>query len=202
MASKITKIPVSIRVSKKFSGRSLKRHGPAMSRAARSCWPQANRMPAKSGAHRDARSDVSMCDNEKIAPSKGLRITTETFRSEPDGNTIKVQFIRPDTAERLPCVYYIHGGGMQSMSCFDGMYRAWGRIIAAQGVAVAMVDFRNALSPSSAPEVAPFPAGLNDCVSGVKWVHANAARLNIDPRASSSRARAAAATSRSPPASS
>jgi acetyl esterase/lipase len=78
-------------------------------------------------------------------------------------------------------VYYIHGGGMQVMSCFDGMYRSWGRIIAAQGVAVAMVDFRNCLTPSSAPEIAPFPAGLNDCVSGVKWLHANAAKLGVDP---------------------
>ena len=40
----------------------------------------------------------------------------------------------------------------------------------AQGVAVAMVDFRNCLTASSAPEVAPFPAGLDDCVSGVRWV--------------------------------
>ncbi len=123
-----------------------------------------------------------MCDNEDVAPSKGLAITTESFRSEPDGNTIKIQYIRPDTAERLPCVYYIHGGGMQYFSCFDGMYKAWGRILAAQGVAVAMVDFRNALRPSSAPEVAPYPAGLNDCVSGVKWVASHADRLNIDAR--------------------
>ena len=42
-----------------------------------------------------------------------------------------------------------------------------------------MVDFRNALVPSSVPEVAPYPAGLNDCVSGLKWLHANAASLNI-----------------------
>ena len=35
---------------------------------------------------------------------------------------------------------------MASMSCFDGMYRAWGRIIANQGVAVAMVDFRNCVT--------------------------------------------------------
>ena len=28
---------------------------------------------------------------------------------------------------------------MASMSCFDGMYRSWGRIIANQGVAVAMI---------------------------------------------------------------
>ena len=120
-------------------------------------------------------------DNETVAPSAGLTIRTERFVSQPDGNTINIQFIRPDNTERLACVYYIHGGGMTTMSCFDGMYRAWGKIIAAQGVAVAMVDFRNALRASSAPEVAPYPAGLNDCISGLKWVHANAQALNIDP---------------------
>jgi acetyl esterase len=106
-------------------------------------------------------------DNETVAPSAGLTKRTETFTSSPDGNTVKIQFIRPDNDETLACVYYIHGGGMASMSAFDGMYRAWGKIIAAQGVAVAMVDFRNCLRASSAPEVEPFPAGLNDCVSGL-----------------------------------
>src|SRR5258705_3817226 len=61
------------------------------------------------------------------------------------------------------------------------MYRGWGKIIAANGVAGTMVDFRNAVTASSVPEVAPFPAGLNDCVSGLRWVIANAGRLNIDP---------------------
>ena len=120
-------------------------------------------------------------DNEQVAPSAGLAISTHQFVSEPDGNSIKVQFIRPESSETLPCVYYIHGGGMQTMSCFVGMYRAWGKIISAQGVAVAMVDFRNCLTPSSAPEVAPFPAGLNDCVSGVKWLVNHATELNVDP---------------------
>ena len=121
------------------------------------------------------------CDAEENAPSAGLSIRTDSFVSAPDGNTIQVAIIRPDTPEQLPCVYYIHGGGMQTMSAFNGMYKAWGRIIASQGVAVVMVDFRNALRPSSAPEVLPFPAGLNDCVSGLKWVVANAQALNIDP---------------------
>jgi acetyl esterase/lipase len=44
-----------------------------------------------------------------------------------------------------------------------------------------MVDFRNALVPSSVPEVAPFPAGLNDCVSGLYWVTSRHAELRIDP---------------------
>ena len=123
---------------------------------------------------------LDAADNETIAPSAGLRIHTEQALSQPDGNTINIQFIRPDNDATLPCVYYIHGGGMAVMSCFDGNYRAWGKLIAANGVAVAMVDFRNAITASSAPEVAPFPAGLNDCVSGVKWLHANAARLGID----------------------
>jgi acetyl esterase len=122
-----------------------------------------------------------MVDNEQVVPSAGLEITTREFVSSPDGNTIRVQFIRPATEETLPCVYYIHGGGMQTLSCFYGMYRAWGKMIAHQGVAVAMVDFRNCLTPSSAPEVAPFPAGLNDCVSGVKWLVSEADALGIDP---------------------
>ncbi len=127
------------------------------------------------------RSFMDLCDTEEAAPSAGLRIHTEKVVSAPDGNTINLQVIRPDTDETLACVYYIHGGGMASMSCYDGMYRGWGKLIAANGVAVVMVDFRNALVASSAPEVAPFPAGLNDCVSGLRWVVASAAHLGIDP---------------------
>ena len=124
---------------------------------------------------------LEMFDSEEIAPSAGLTVRVETIRSEPDGNQIKLRIIRPDTSEQLPCVYYIHGGGMMELSVFDGPFRAWGKILAAQGVAVAMVDFRNCVRPSSAPEVAPFPAGLNDCVSGLKWVASHPEPLNIDP---------------------
>ena len=121
-------------------------------------------------------------DNEVNAPSAGLApMTTHELVSAPDGNRIKIAFVRPDTAKTAPCVYYIHGGGMAFSSCFEAHYRAWARIIAANGVAVVMVDFRNCGRPSSAPELAPFPAGLNDCASGLKWLHAHAAELNIDP---------------------
>jgi acetyl esterase len=117
---------------------------------------------------------------KEVVTDEGLVTYTKEFISSPDGNNIKIQYIRPDTDEKLPCVYYIHGGGMMVSSCFDELYAAWGRCMARQGVAVAMVDFRNAMWASSAPEIAPFPAGLNDCVSGLKWIHANAEELNID----------------------
>jgi acetyl esterase/lipase len=141
---------------------------------------QVNRPEALAGAA-EAQALLDLMDDENVAPSAGLEISTVEFTSTPDGNTIKIQLIRPRSDVPLPCVYYIHGGGMQTMSCFDGMYRAWGRIIANQGVAVAMVDFRNCLLPSSAPEVEPFPAGLDDCVAGLRWVHAHAGQLGIDP---------------------
>lgn len=140
---------------------------------------------ANSDAARQAaevfRSIMDLCDTEEAAPSKGLRIHTEQVVSAPDGNTINLQVIRPDTDETVACVYYIHGGGMASLSCYDGMYRGWGKLIAANGVAVVMVDFRNSITASSVPEVAPFPAGLDDCVSGLEWVAAQAAHLGIDP---------------------
>ena len=128
-----------------------------------------------------AQALFALADTEEAAPSAGLSIVRHDFVSQPDGNSINIQLIRPTSDDVPPCVYYIHGGGMQTMSCYDGAYRAWGRTIANQGVAVAMVDFRNALTPSSVPEVAPFPAGLNDCVSGLKWLVASAGSLGVDP---------------------
>src|SRR5262245_18933816 len=110
-------------------------------------------------------SFFDMLDTEEVASSKGLSVTEHTITSQPDGNSINLRVTLPDQAATLPCVYYIHGGSIQTMSCYDGNYRAWARTMAAEGVCLVMVDFRNALTPSTAEEVAPFPAGLDDCAS-------------------------------------
>jgi acetyl esterase/lipase len=120
-------------------------------------------------------------DSEDLAPSAGTSVRDETFVSSPDGNSVKIQYFRPDDDRTLPCVYYIHGGRMEMNSCYQGNYKTWGRLLAHHDLAVAMPDFRNSVHPDSATEVVPFPAGLNDCVSGLKWMHANAASLGIDP---------------------
>ena len=73
-------------------------------------------------------------DSEEIAPSAGLSVRVETLTSSPDGNTIKIRYVRPHNSEILPCVYYIHGGRMEMSSCFEGNYRTWARMIAAKGV--------------------------------------------------------------------
>lgn len=144
---------------------------------------EANTPEARAAAEA-MKAGMDALDSEEIAPSKGLVTEEHSCVSEPDGNSVPILLTRPEGAEARPGVVYFHGGGMQTQSCFDGIYRAWARTIAAQGVAVAMVDFRNCLVASEASgetEVAPFPAGLDDCVSAVRWVAANAAALRIDP---------------------
>lgn len=123
---------------------------------------------------------MEACDTEAVVRQSGLSITRYEAPSQPDGNQILVNVIRPEGDAVLPCVFYIHGGGMESLSCFDGNYRAWGKMIAHEGVVVAMVEFRNAIFPSAVPEVAPYPGGLNDCLSGLKWVIAHGAELGVD----------------------
>ena len=120
-------------------------------------------------------------DSEEVAPSEGLRLRSIEVTSSPDDNVITLYVIRPDDDVIRPCVYYIHGGGMASLSCTYGNYRAWGRLIAAHGVVVVMVEFRNAVSPSTVRDVAAYPAGLNDCVSGLRYVHTHSASLGVDP---------------------
>jgi acetyl esterase/lipase len=179
MASKIAEDPrIDPRIKAAFGSMVMTTSGNVASREELLAEENSEAGKARTAA---LKAMLKFFDDEKVAPSAGLSISTKQVVSHPDGNTINIQFIRPDNAQRVPCVYYIHGGGMVAMSCFDGNYRAWGRVIASHGVAVAMVDFRNAISPSSVPEVAPFPAGLNDCISGLKWIHSNSTALNIDP---------------------
>lgn len=121
----------------------------------------------------------SMC-GEDLVTSDGLSVERRSITSAPDGNDINLIVTRPTGDAVVPVVVYLHGGGMASMSCEFGNYRALARMIAHHGVAVVLVDFRNSIAASSVPEVAPFPAGLNDCVSAVRWVRDHADELGVD----------------------
>jgi acetyl esterase len=181
MTSKLELDPrLDPRIKKFFAGMDLGKQNPSVSSRAELLAQEGS--PAALAAMSRQTAFFDSMDSEALAPSAGLRVSTQTLTSAPDGNTVKILYIRPDTDETLPCVYYVHGGRMEMSSCFEGNYKAFGRMLAARGVAVAMIDFRNSVHPSSVPEVAPFPAGLNDCISGLQWVHANAASLRIDPK--------------------
>jgi acetyl esterase/lipase len=55
-------------------------------------------------------------------------------------------------------------------------YTRWRDELAATGMVVVGVEFRNAAGTRGSY---PFPAGLNDCMSGLQWTFANKAALGI-----------------------
>jgi acetyl esterase/lipase len=115
-----------------------------------------------------------------LPPLDGLREWREDDVEVPSGQRLNFAVTRPDTTEVVPLVYYIHGGGMATLSTFGAQYAYLAREVARHGVAVVRVDFRNCVSSSSVAEVAPYPAGLQDCVNGLDWALANADRLGLD----------------------
>jgi acetyl esterase/lipase len=86
----------------------------------------------------------------------------------------RVRLYRPaEQSGALPCLYWIHGGGHVRGQIEQDDF-ALEHIVEAVGCVVASVDWRRA------PEH-PFPAELDDCYSGLTWIHDNATTLAIDP---------------------
>jgi acetyl esterase len=104
------------------------------------------------------------------ATTTGVSSRLETITGA-DGNEIELYVHRPDdVTSPLPCVVHTHGGGMAILTASDPGFVAWRDRLAATGLVVVGVEFRNAggaLGPH------PFPAGLNDCVSATQWTIAN-----------------------------
>ncbi|MDA0350591.1 MAG: alpha/beta hydrolase [Chloroflexi bacterium] len=80
---------------------------------------------------------------------------------------------KTDSTGAHAAIYWIHGGGYMG-GTHDGnndTASEWARDL---GAVVASVDYR--LAPEH-----PYPAPIEDCYAGLKWLVANAARLGVDP---------------------
>ena len=106
---------------------------------------------------------------------EGVTTATTTITGE-DGNDVTLYISRPDRAGALPAVVHLHGGGMAIGSATDVGYMRGREYLAATGLVVVGVEFRNSggkLGPH------PYPAGLKDCAAGVRWVWANRSDLGV-----------------------
>ncbi len=116
-----------------------------------------------------------MLGDQAPAP-EGVTTTTTTITGA-DGNEITLFISRPTDADGpLPGLVHLHGGGMAILSAADIQYVRLRENLAAAGLVVVGVEFRNsggALGPH------PFPAGLNDCAAAVRWTAATKAELGI-----------------------
>jgi acetyl esterase/lipase len=111
-----------------------------------------------------------------LPPVAGVTSRTEVIKGV-DGNSIDLHIHRPTSVRgRLPCIVHTHGGGMVILKASGRNYVRWRDELAAAGTVVVGVAFRNGGGLLGAH---PFPAGLNDCASAVRWVYGQREELGI-----------------------
>jgi acetyl esterase/lipase len=85
-----------------------------------------------------------------------------------DGNDITLYIHAPEDDDGpRPGVLHVHGGGMTMLEAAGPVYGRWRDELAASGLVVVGVEFRNAGGKHGDH---PFPAGLNDCTSALRWM--------------------------------
>ena len=110
------------------------------------------------------------------APITNVDRRTEIIKGV-DGNDINLYIHTPTDADGpRPCIVHTHGGGMTILEASDAGYVRWRDELASSGLTVVGVEFRNAAGKQGPY---PFPAGLNDCFSGLQWAHENRDALGI-----------------------
>ncbi|WP_126650787.1 alpha/beta hydrolase [Chryseobacterium aureum] len=93
---------------------------------------------------------------------------------QQNSHQIPVRIYRPlGKIQQSSALMYIHGGWFIAggYETHDAVVR---KLANTTGSVVIFIDYR--LAPEH-----PFPAGLNDCIEGIKWVLENAESLGIDP---------------------
>lgn len=109
---------------------------------------------------------------EMRAPKVHIR---EHLATRPDGSSMRIRVFTPKgTSSRpRPAFVFFHGGGFYG-GTVDGNDAHCSQIAHHADVVVLSVDYR--LAPEN-----PFPAGVEDCMLGLRWTITNAASLGIDP---------------------
>ncbi len=105
------------------------------------------------------------------APS-GIELIHDVEIGKGGDRVLHAEIARPEkpSGKPMPAVLWIHGGGWSG-----GSHRGNGVVwLATQGYFTASIEYR--LSGE-----AKWPAQIEDCKLGVRWLRANAAKYNVDP---------------------
>ena len=149
--------------------------------------------------HPETRALLDLIEQRKIPPTHTLSVTdarayyrdrraftqpvppevAEVRDLQIDGphGAIPLRAYRPRgsaASDTLPVLVYYHGGGwtIGDLDTHDTLCR---ELANGAGCAVIAVDYR--MGPEHR-----FPAAVDDCIAATRWVHAQAAALQIDPQ--------------------
>lgn len=107
-----------------------------------------------------------------VRPLKGSSMVTRRIVSD-DGKLIPVRVFSPSVKEKLlPCLVYFHGGAFV-IPAAPYHWKLANLYALKTPCKVVFVDYR--LAPQH-----PFPTGLMDCYSALRWVDHNASLLGVD----------------------
>ena len=112
----------------------------------------------------------------ELPPVSGVDRSIEVIRGI-DGNDVTLYIHRPTGVEApLPGVLHLHGGGMVLLEAAGPGFNRWRDDLASTGLVVVGVEFRNG-GGKHGPY--PFPAGLTDCTSALRWMSDNREQLRV-----------------------
>jgi acetyl esterase/lipase len=115
-----------------------------------------------------------MRQNAVFAPVVAPDIARTELTTEPDGG-VSMTVLRPrDAVGNLPVLFWMHGGGTVIGNRYmdDARLGEWCRSLSCVCVSV---EYR------LAPE-APYPAAIDDCDEGLRYIFGHAADLRLDTR--------------------
>lgn len=108
-------------------------------------------------------------------PPQDIRIENIFIRGKNDMQKIRLRIYKPKSVKvPMPVLLWMHGGGyvIGNPKQDDVICIHYAREL---GITIVSVDYR--LAPKH-----PFPAGLEDCYSTLKWIASNSQHLGIDSK--------------------
>src|SRR5262245_38680517 len=105
--------------------------------------------------------------------AENIVVQRDVIYGRPDGAAVLADIAYPDSGKSLPAILYVHGGRWTSGERV-GRMQLYVEDWAKAGYFAMTIDYRLAGS-------APAPAGYQDLLCAVRWLHAHAAQYNVDP---------------------
>ncbi len=105
---------------------------------------------------------------------EGATSQDHSVPGSPGDPTVRVRVYQPTERPRLlPALLWIHGGGYV-MGDIEQDDRLMQQLVTRVGCVAVSVDYR-------LPPEHPFPAPVEDCYAGLRWLFAHAGNLGVDP---------------------
>ena len=125
---------------------------------------------------RDAIKMAIQGDNtalEKVRKGRNASLSlNEKIKITDISSTLRLYELKDETAEKLPLLIYLHGGGW-TIGSINSCARFCSELAATGKAKVLAVEYR--LAPEN-----PYPAGLDDCVAALQFAQQHAAEWGCD----------------------